>query len=547
MTARIEAEMASSRTTGLSIALVDGDTVVWARGFGYADVEAGRAVDAETVFEIGSVTKTLAATTVMQLVEEGRLGLDDRLDALVPGFRIGQGPFSSGPITLRSVLDHHSGIPGDLFNGSFTTDAPFDYDAWLLGWLARETTSAPVGAVFAYSNSGFALLRPVIERAAPEGFVARSNALFDAMGMRSTSYARDARIPAERLSRGYSEGVVQPDLYGNLSTAGSILSTASDMARYIRMIHAGGLGENGRVLATASLDRMFTPQNGDSPFDGDLRVGLSWFLGPEGYYAGRRVEHEGATPWFHSMLRILVDQRLGVVVLSNTTDADVARIAQETLELALQEKTGRVRPTPAPAPSEQDPGWTRERLHALAGTYVGNVGLGIVTFTVTDVDGGLAFSNQPGLWVPRRNGWFSLPDGVADPQRIQFRFATVDGKDVIDLLQGGARTLYAARFVQGDPAALAAWQARTGRYVATNLNPGAELWPGTSSFFLAVDEDGILRLYGTLRGNVALTPTSGEAALVAGLGRNRGESVRAVTVDGREQVELWGYRYRRTP
>ncbi|HET8722675.1 MAG TPA: serine hydrolase domain-containing protein, partial [Anaeromyxobacteraceae bacterium] len=547
MTERIETHMADAQVTGLAIALVDGDAVVWARGFGWADLDARRPVDADTVFEIGSVSKTFAAAAVLQLVEEGRMDLDDPLALHVPGFSIRQGDIESGPITIRSVLTHHSGIPSDLFNGAFTEDAPFDYDAWLLDWLAHETTAAPVGAVQAYSNSAFALLRPAIGHAAPEGFDARVNALFDAMGMRSTSYALDARIPRERLSRSYDGGAVLPLRYGNLSTAGTVLSSASDMARYVRMLHGRGVVDGNRVLSAASVDEMARRQNAAAPLDFDSAMGLAWFLAPAGDYAGRTIEHEGATPTMHAMVRIHLDHRLGVVVLSNTMDADVNAIARETLERALEEKTGLARPpSPTPVRSDPDPAWTPERLAALAGTYVvPGDGLGFRTVAVTAVPGGLSIAGRPGPLVPRKNGHFSLGDGVPDAQRVQFRFEEVEGRDVVSVLVDGQRSLWGERFTPGPADATAAWEGRAGTWTVTNLNPGTT-WPDASTIAIHQGDDGIVRVTTGLRGDVALTPLSATEARVAGTGRNRGEIVRAVVVDGAEQVEVWGYRYVKT-
>jgi len=149
MTTYIQDHMVRNQVAGLSIALVDGQKVVWARGFGYADKEAEIPAGADTIYEIGSVSKTFAAMAVMRLVEEGIMDLDQPLTAYLPTFSINQRFPDSGPITIRSILTHHSGIPGDLFNGAFTEGAPFDYDAWLLEYLQDEYTSAPVGSVMA--------------------------------------------------------------------------------------------------------------------------------------------------------------------------------------------------------------------------------------------------------------------------------------------------------------------------------------------------------------------------------------------------------------
>jgi CubicO group peptidase (beta-lactamase class C family) len=546
MTAAIESAMAETNVTGLSIALVDGQNVVWSRGFGYADKEANVPAAADTIYEIGSLSKTFAATAVMRLVEEGRMDIDQPLTRYLPGFSINQRFPASGPITIRSILTHHSGIPGDLFNGAFTEGQPFDYDTWLLDTLRNEYTSAPVGSVLAYSNSAIALLRRVIGAVAPGGFTAYTNDLFDRIGMRATSYELDDRIPREKLASAYSSGVKLPLLYGNLSTAGTIRSSVADMARYIKMINAGGAASGGQVVGRASLDEMFTRQNGNAPLDFDQQIGLTWFLGRPDYYAGRKIEHEGATAWFHAQIQILLDHQLGVIVLSNTMDADVAAVAAKTLEYALKEKKG-IEPPPAVSPvySPPDLSWTQVRLQALAGIYVKNIsGLSFGTVTVEAVTGGLRVQGQTDIWIPRQNGYFSYPGTGPDSQRVQFKFQSVAGRSIVSVRYQGEEFLHMERYEQG--AIPAAWTARRGAYAAVNINPGSTLWPGTNTMTLEVGADGFLRLKGTLRGDVPIKTITDTLAIVGGIGRNRGESVRVVTVGGEEQIEFWGYRYRRT-
>jgi CubicO group peptidase (beta-lactamase class C family) len=544
MTPYIENSMAQGNVTGLSIALVDGQNVVWSRGFGYADKEANLPATADTIYEIGSLSKTFAATAIMRLVEEGRMDIDQPLTTYLPGFSINQRFPASGPITIRSILTHHSGIPGDLFNGAFTEGQPFDYDAWLLDTLKNEYTAAPVDSVFAYSNSAIALLRPVIGAIAPGGFTAYTNGLFDRMGMDATSYALDDRIPRERLAQGYSGGMKLPQLYSNMSTAGSILSSVADMAQYIKTIHAGGKAAGGQVVRQASLDEMFTRQNGNAPLDFDQRFGLTWFLGRPDDYAGRRIYHEGGTAWFHSQIEILLDHQLGVIVLSSSTAADVVGIAAKTLEYALKEKKG-IEPPPAAPPvySAPDLSWTQAQFQALAGTYVATTsGLSFGTFTVEAVTGGLRLKDN--LWVPLQNGYFSYPGVGTDVQAVQLRFQTVAGRSVISYRTAGEEFIYAERYEQG--AIPVAWTARQGAYTATNINPGGRLWPGTNTMTVEVGADGLLRIKGTLRGDIPIKPLNDTLAITGGIGRNRGESVRVVTVAGEEQIEFWGFRYRRT-
>ena len=148
------------------------------------------------------------------------------------------------------------------------------------------------------------------------------------------------------------------------------------------------------------------------------------------------------------------------------------------------------------------------------------------------------------MLIPRQNGYFSSPGVGPDSQEVQYKFHPVAGRSVVSLLYNGGESLYMERYEQG--AVPAAWTARQGAYTATNINPGSTLWPGTNTMTVEVGADGLLRLKGTLRGNIPIKPISDTLAIVGGIGRNRGESVRVVTVAGEEEIEFWGFRYRRT-
>ena len=158
--------MAADQVTGAAVALVDGDRVVWVEGFGYADAAKNVAAKSDTIFEIGSNSKQLATLALMRLSDAGKLDIDKPIESYLPEFRINQRFPLSSPVTIRSILTHHSGLPTDIFIGSFTANRadPLWLD-WLLGYLKDEYTANPVGYASAYSNTAFALLHKVIENA----------------------------------------------------------------------------------------------------------------------------------------------------------------------------------------------------------------------------------------------------------------------------------------------------------------------------------------------------------------------------------------------
>jgi len=147
ITELIEQRMQENEVTGLSIALVDGQDVVWTRGFGYADKENGIEATAETIYEIGSVSKLITATAVMHAQDNGLLDIDSPLVEYLPEFSIlpplGFEPQMDNPITVRTMLTHHSGIPGNFLNGDLTIEPRTDYDALLLNYLHGDYACYP--------------------------------------------------------------------------------------------------------------------------------------------------------------------------------------------------------------------------------------------------------------------------------------------------------------------------------------------------------------------------------------------------------------------
>jgi CubicO group peptidase (beta-lactamase class C family) len=281
--------MRASHAVGVSIALVDGNHTVWARGFGMANRAKKMRVTAETLFQIGSTSKTMAAVAVMQLVEQGKVDLDAPLSRYVPGFKML--PRFSGPskVTVRSVLDMHSGIPGDVENGIATTKPFKGFDSMLLGILAKDYPQLPADTVDAYCNSGYVLLRDVVEHVTGENFAAyTARNVFAPMGMHNTTFD-PASAPTGKLAIGYvthagAKGgvrvVAPPRVYVNGWAGGSGLSSATEMASYLKTLLAGGsTPDGGRILSQSTLRQMTTPQT-HLPLDvGPAKMGLGWFVG----------------------------------------------------------------------------------------------------------------------------------------------------------------------------------------------------------------------------------------------------------------------------
>ena len=562
MTAYIEQQMAEHDVTGAAIALIDDQRVVWAKGFGYADKAASVPVTGDTIFGIGSTSKTFTAAMIMQLVDQGLVNLDDPLTKFIPRFSLGLplAPYASadGPITIRTMLTQHSGIPGDmLWYGVFTNAFHPDFNSRMVDALQGEYAQFPTDYFFAYSNAAVGLLADVIAAASGRPFIDCSNAFLRSLGMNHSSFNREDPAVAIGQTRTYGKGYELLDGYIPPLTAGSILSSVSDMSKYIKTIHAGGMAEGVRVLRPETFEAMVTPQNASVALDFDFRIGYIWWLvEPDLAYAGRLCQHGGDTTLSHTACKILLDHKLGVVVLTNTLTGAVIKepIAIKTLQLALEEKTGLRPATVTPEYSPKVSG-SADQLAALTGIYIPVVPAGLLfagalsgsRYDRMDPSGsGLTWTQDAGssspttqTLVPRANGRFSLPDS----QQIEYGFETVSGRRVVVAYQKGFRSLSADRY---DPAAIpAAWAARVGTYAIVNMDPDYLLrsYPGFSESDYAVTlriKDGVLML-----GNLPLAPVSNTKAYKPGLARNLGNAVQIVNLNGEEQLEFGGYRYRK--
>jgi len=362
---RIRREMAKNGVPGLSIAVVDDRSTLWAEGFGWADREHRRPATSDTVYQIGSITKVVTALAIMQLQEQGQLNLDQPLSDFLPEFRMHSRWPHAAPITIRALLSHHAGLPTYYLKGFFS-ETPLQQ---LLEELREEHLAYEPHTVFNYSNLGFNLLGLVLERLHGQPYVdAVTRRLLDPLGMQRSGFTSTGPL-AETLARGYVyERPSQPTPIRDLP-AGGIYSTVQDVARFMRMVIGGGTLDGTRVLSETALAETLKPQYPDCPLDFGQQFGLGWILsGLRVDSGGSQAWHNGGTKAFLSQMAILPDKKLGVVVMANSDRANalVLETAEAALQLALEVRHGIRHPVKALAP-ELSP--TRTALARHVGDY----------------------------------------------------------------------------------------------------------------------------------------------------------------------------------
>ncbi|TDC95699.1 serine hydrolase domain-containing protein [Actinomadura sp. 7K507] len=312
----VSRQLADFRLPGAAVSVVADGRQVLAKGYGQADVEAERPVEADrTRFHIDSVSKLITATAVMQLVEQGRLDLNADVNRYLTEFKI-RDTYPGKPVTLAHLLTHTAGFEDPLI-GSSTTNRP-DLGDHLAA--AEPDRVRPPGTVHSYSDYGFELAGYLVQMRsgmAFERYVEKH--IFSPLGMSSTSFATSppeaARI--KERSNGYTveDGRMTEAERGfeNRAPSVGVVSTATDMSRFMLAQLGGGAVGDVRILKRPTVQSMQRRQFGQDP----RFPGLT-FPFTEARDDGRRLlGHSGEGSGSHSMLTLLPERGMGVFVTYN--------------------------------------------------------------------------------------------------------------------------------------------------------------------------------------------------------------------------------------
>lgn len=338
--------------SGVSIALIDDQRVVFAEGFGFADKKRKIPSAANTVYRCGSISKLFTATATMQLAEQGRLDIDKPVQTYLPSFSIID-PFpGKPPVTLRQLMAHRSGLVREAPVGGYLDPSEPTPEATVAS-LAGCVRVHPPGIITKYSNSGVSVVGQTVAAVAGVSFTdyQRANVL-RRLGMTSSDWMLNKTIK-RRLAVGYlpvADGkggfreIPTPHFEFGILPAGNLYTTTRDLSRFVSCLFDNGRLGDGRLLKPKTIERMFTPQltTNASGFGHGFSVGK---------YRGRKsVSHSGAVYGFSSSLVALPQEKLAAIVLANDDVAmgPVRRLSDDALNILLAVKMGEKKPTPKP-------------------------------------------------------------------------------------------------------------------------------------------------------------------------------------------------------
>jgi CubicO group peptidase (beta-lactamase class C family) len=386
---QIEAERLQLGAPGVAVLVMENGTVTFAHGFGLKNPDAADKVNAGTLFRIGSVTKMMTATGVLQLVASGAVGLSDPVTRAIPGFKVVAPVGAESTITIEHLLTHASGLQdylgeidsadqSDGYLSSFTT-GPF---------TTVEHQMSPAGRMWNYSNPNFSLAGLIVEKGAGQPYrIAMHDRVFAPLGMERTLWRGEEVLADGNYAHGLTtdqagKRVVQaPDVYDNPwgRPAGFAFSSVYDLARFVTFLIEG----NDAVLPSAQRLAMQGPRINMEEAGDFYAYGYALFVDKgallaDGFHATPLISHGGAIDGFSTDLFYVPATKFAVIVVANTDNA----YFRKSIRLALNSYAS-LPPATNNGPSfDVDPA----TFTSLVGTYMDDISVGRVVITKTGSD-----------------------------------------------------------------------------------------------------------------------------------------------------------------
>jgi CubicO group peptidase (beta-lactamase class C family) len=351
----LEGQIAYRGLPGIVVGVVADQELVWAAGFGYADVASKRPMTPATKFRMASHSKLFTATAIMQLREQGKLRLDDPVVKYLPWFGVKPAEPDDQPITVEELLTHRSGLPREA--SAHWTTFEFPTQDQLRALMADRQAAFSPEVRWKYSNLAYSIAGMVVEAVSGEtwaGYLRRQ--IFTPLGMDASSVDENVTGLATGYGRRMPDGsrAIMPfiDARG-MGSATGLTSTVEDMAKFVSAQFRKGPRGGDRILSTASLREMHRVRMLENNWTQGTGIGFGVSREDGKVYVG----HGGGYPGYTTNTRIQLEPRVGVIVLTNTNDSDpgdIARKLMATVGEALVKAT-----TVEPKVVAWDPSWGR--------------------------------------------------------------------------------------------------------------------------------------------------------------------------------------------
>lgn len=328
----IRAELIEKNAVGAGVAIIKDNQVVFSKGFGTANIETGAAITDDTLFQIGSVTKTLTATMILSLVEDGKLKLDEPIGSYAKNLspKLSQ-------TTLDQLLSQTAGI----------IDEPDEFgaaDESLMATYIRSWTDDyrlfDGGEVFSYSNSGFALAGFTAQEASGKSYLDLMNErIFVPLAMKSTTFrptvAMTYPLAVGHLSKPNEKPTVVRPLAqdARLYPAGTVYSNLKDLSRFALAFLNGGKIDGKQIISRATIEKMSAVHAKQLSAADDSSYGYGLFTNTN--RGVRRFWHDGSMTGYAASILFVPEKRFAIVILGNTNNVVFNKTQEKALEMFL--------------------------------------------------------------------------------------------------------------------------------------------------------------------------------------------------------------------
>jgi CubicO group peptidase (beta-lactamase class C family) len=412
----IKKKMADYNIFGVSIAIVDDQTMVWAKGFGYTDKTKIQQVDNFTLFSTQSISKTFLATAFLMEVEKGKYNLDDAIIKFYPSFSIRSryDDNEAKKITFRQLLSHRAGFSQEapVGNNYDTLHCTFEEHIKSMGssWLRF-----PVGKFYSYSNMGPDIVGYILSKRAGEGVEEYLNqSLLKPLGMTTSTYNQEEVYKSGNYAKGYFGNKEMEKTYIGDLAAGGLYSNPTDMAKFLSF-QFNNCKINGKVIISPELiNQMYTVQF--KIHEQAAGYGLGVRLKP--YHGGTLAHHAGGGYGYRGEQAWIPEAKIGVIILTNdgAGSSFTNEIYQKALEGMIKAKFGSLAETEVKKINKPIIQLKKTYLKTLAGTYKTN--RSILEIVAVNNNIAAVLGTDTSFLIAHSNTEFSDIDG----QRFIFSF-----------------------------------------------------------------------------------------------------------------------------
>ena len=304
----IKEKIKSDSIVGVCVAIIVDDSVIWKKGFGFADKERNIPMTESTVINIGSITKTFTALSVMQLSERKLVDITKPLVKYLPQFKPeGQ---NLNQVTVKSVITHTSGIQSDFLKNSDLASGKYTD---VVHFINETRLLYPAGMVGLYSNSGYNILGNLIKQVSGQDYPKYIHKnIFLPLGMTSSGFTMDSSKERTKI---YSKGKEVKEYELRDIASGGIYTNINDFVKYAKALLESYASNHSSIIMQSTIKEMFSLQNKDVQIETNKK-GLGWFMFKND--SAFAMYHAGSAGFAHANILLIPEKKAGVIIMTNS-------------------------------------------------------------------------------------------------------------------------------------------------------------------------------------------------------------------------------------